>query len=491
MSNPLPRVAAPGVPPAQPPGEPPGPAKSLHDVTGSPVDDITAPGLIAPGPFDSTGLRLRDTLRRGGWSICLLAVPLVVMEQLSREATSTLAPDIRNTFGISDAAFVATAGFTGVALVLGGIPMAWLAVRVNRKKLVVVSAVVGTMSLIGAGLAQNVWHLFTAYAFIGLAAAYSNPVFGSLIADAYPVEGRGRIYALHATATPIGQAVGPALAGSLAGLAGEGGESWRWAYIGLAVPYALLAIAAAVFLKEPQRGGADLPATQGDTAGPAAEERPVGIFHGFRQMMQVKTFLFMCLGIGVLGLALFTVPVQMSLLLGDEYHLDAFDRGLIFSLTQLPVIGAMVAGGQYFDRVFRQRPEMTVLIAGGSILVYGVIISGGIWFRPVWLLLAAYVLASMCVGIALVCVGPLVAAVSPHRLRAQAFAFLPVFTFLMGGFFGSIFAGFISDSFGPRTAITSAVAFSAFTAGLLFLRGRSHLRHDIAVAAREPDPVPV
>ncbi|MEV7287677.1 MFS transporter [Streptomyces sp. NPDC093252] len=464
MSEPLPRVAAPGAPPA--PRPPAG------------------PGSVAPGAVDPVGMRLRDTLRRGGWSICLLAVPLVVMEQLSREATGTLAPDIRDTFGISDAAFVATAGFTGVALVLGGIPMAWLAGRVNRKHLVVISAVVGTLSLIGAGLAQNVWHLFAAYAFTGLAAAYSNPVFGSLIADAYPVEGRGRIYSLHATATPIGQAVGPALAGSLAGLAGDGDESWRWAYIGLAVPYALLAIAAAVFLKEPRRDGT----TSG--TGPAWEEHPVGILHGFRQMMRVRTFLSMCLGIGALGLALFTVPVQMSLLLGDAYHFDAFERGVIFSLTQVPVIGAMVIGGHFFDRVFRRTPETTVVIAGGSILGYGVIICGGIWLGPAWLMLTAYVLASMCVGIALVCVGPLVAAVSPHRLRAQAFAFLPVFTFLMGGFFGSVFAGFLSDSFGPRTAITCAVAFSAFAAGLLFLRGRAHLRHDIAAAAGEPDPDP-
>ncbi|MGW4199504.1 MFS transporter [Streptomyces sp. NPDC004726] len=457
------------------------------------------------------GLRLRDTLRRGGWAICLLAVPLVVMEQLSREATSTLAPDIRNAFGISDAAFVATAGFTGVALVLGGVPMAWLAVRVNRKKIVVVSAAVGTVSLIGAGLAQNVWQLFAAYAFTGFAAAYSNPVFGSLIADAYPVEGRGRIFSLHATATPIGQAIGPALAGAIAAFAGSGDESWRWAYIGLALPYALLAVAAAVFLKEPERGQADRLSmadgqdegasestegnaregtegnASGNTGGRAGgpEQPPVGIFRGFRQMMKVRTFLFMCLGIGVLGLALFTVPVQMSLLLGDEYGFDAFDRGLTFSLTQIPVIAAMVVGGHQFDRLFRSTPERTVLIAGSAIIAYGVLTAGGIWLRPAPLLLSGYVLASMCVGITLVCVSPLVAAVTPYRLRAQAFAFLPVFTFLMGGFFGSIFAGFISDSFGPRPAIAAAVAFSAFLAGFLFLKGRGHLRQDIATAAEE------
>ncbi|GLF98515.1 MFS transporter [Streptomyces yaizuensis] len=424
------------------------------------------------------GPGLRDTLRSGGWAICLLAVPLVVMEQLGREATSTLAPDIQAAFGVGDAVFVAAAGFTGVALTLGGLPMAWLAVRVNRKHLVVASAAVGTLSLVGAGLAQNMGQLFAAYACTGLAAAYSNPVFGSLIADAYPAGGRGRIFALHATATPIGQAVGPAFAGSVAALAG-GGDAWRWAYLALAVPYALLTVAAAVLLKDPGRGAPD--------HRPGAA--PVGVVRAFRLMTRVRTFLFMCLGIGVLGLALFTVPVQMSLLLGEEYGFDAFERGLLFSLVQLPVIAAMVAGGRQFDRSFRSRPERTVTVAGAAILGFGAITAGGIWLRPAPLLIACHLLASVCAGLALVSVSPLVAAVTSPRMRAQAFAILPVFTFLMGGFLGSVFAGFLSDAHGPRTAISAAVAFSALVGGVLFLRARGHVRGDAAAAAGEP-PVP-
>lgn len=432
---------------------------------------------------DRKGVRLRDTLREGGWAICLLAVPLVIMEQLSREATNTLAPDIRDYFGISDALLVAIAGFAGVALTLGGLPMAWLADRVRRKYLVVASATLGALSLIGAGLAQNTWQLFIAYTLTGVAAAYSNPVFGSLIADAYSVGGRGRIFSLHAMATPLGQVIGPALAGAISGMAGQAGESWRWSYIALAVPYALLAVAAGVFLKEPVRGHADRKEVLGAT--PVLDAEPVGILAAFRTMMKVRTFLFMCLGIGVLGLALFTVPVQMSLLLGDEYGFDALTRGTIFTLSQLPVIAAMIIGGQQFDRMYRRRPERTVLIAGWAILAFGALIVGGIWFQPIALLLACYVLASMCVGVALVAVNPLVASVTPYRLRAQAFALLPVFTFLMGGFFGSIFAGMISGTYGPRLALTIAVAFSAFIAGYLFLHGGRYLRRDIAAAVDE------
>ncbi|GII97096.1 MFS transporter [Sinosporangium siamense] len=438
--------------------------------------------LVAADPHNPQ-MRLRDTLRHGGWAICALAVPLVAMEQLAREATTTLAPDIQQHFGISDATLIAIAGFTGVALTLGGLPMAWLADRVRRKYLVVGSAGLGTLSLVWAGLAQETWHLFVAYALTGIAAAYSNPVFGSLISDAYPVQGRGRIFSLHAMATPLGQLVGPALAGAAAGLAG-GPEGWRWAYLGLAVPYALLAVAAAVFLKEPARGQSDQMSLFGTTR-EGEVGRPSGVFAAFRQMLKVKSFLFLCLGIGVLGLALYAVPVQVSLLLGDEYGFDAVTRGLVFSLTQVPVIAAMIIGGRQFDHDYRRNPARTMHVVGFAIVSFGVLMIAGVWMQPVWLLLGLYVLAMMCNGIALVAVNPLVASVTPYRLRAQAFAILPVFTFLMGGFFGSIFAGFISDSYGPRAALTIAVAVSAFVAGYLVLHGGRYLKQDVAAAVEE------
>ncbi|TYB46319.1 MFS transporter [Actinomadura chibensis] len=444
------------------------------------------PPLAGDGMPETDALGLRATLRQGGWAICSLAVPLVAMEQLCRDASTTLAPDIRDSFGISDATLVAISGFTGVTLTLGGPPMAWLADRVGRKHLVVGSACLGTLAMIGAGLAQSTLQLFVAYALTGVAAAYSNPVFLSMISDAYPLEGRGRIYSMHAMATPLGQAVGPALAGSIAGLAG-GAEAWRWAYLGLAVPYALLAVSSAVFLKEPPRGLREQELLLGGASARAGvvPERPAGLIEAFRQMMRVRTFVYVCMGIGVLGLALYTVPVQLSLLLGDEYGYDALTRGIVFSLIQVPIIAAMVVGGHQFDRTYRKNSERTMHIAALAILAFGGLIVVGVWASPIWLLLAFYVVAAMCNGLALVAVSPLVALVTPVRLRAPAFAILPVFTFLMGGFFGSIFAGFISGTYGPRLALSIAVPPSALAAGFFFLRGSRHLKRDTAAAVRE------
>ena len=63
-------------------------------------------------------------------------------------------------------------------------------------------------------------------------------------------------------------------------------------------------------------------------------------------------------------------------------------------------------------------------------------------------------LASACTSAAFVSVGPIVGAVAPYRMRTQAFALIPVFIFLMGGFFGGILAGALSDAHGERTALS-------------------------------------
>lgn len=456
--------------------------RDIPDLPAGPPEIIDAVAdAMLPGIEES--MPLRETIRRGGWAIISLAVPLVMMEQLVRDATTTLAPDIQRTFGLEDWMLIAVLGFSGVALTAGGPFAAFLADRIRRRYVVVGSATIGTLALIGAFFSTEVWQIFVCLTLTGLAGAYSNPVFGSLIGEAYPVEGRGRVYSLHAMATPLGQLLGPTLAGTIAALAGAGTDSWRYAYLGLALPYAILAISALLFLKEPPRGGAAYAAVSG---GSQKWEKPIGFFGAFRRLVKIRTFLFLCMGIGSLGLALYAVPIQVSLLFEAEYSLDALQRGLVFSLTQIPVIIAMIIGGRQFDRLYREKPARTMYLAFAGIAGFGILIVGGIWAQPLPLLIAVYVLAMIFNGLTLVSVSAIIASVTPPRYLAQAFAVMTLFTFLMGGFAGAVFSGVISEAFGARAALAVAVGVSAVAAGLFYLLGSRH--HD-ADARRVIDEV--
>jgi MFS family permease len=436
------------------------------------IVDSVADAML-PGVEET--MTLRKTLRRGGWSVVSFAVPLVMMEQIVRDATTTLAPDIQRTFQLDDALLIAVLGFSGVALTVFGPLAAYLADRMSRRYLVVGSALMATGALIWAFYATEVWQIFIALTLTGLAGAYSNPVFGSMIAEAYPVAGRGRVYSLHAMATPLGQLIGPSLAGGLAALSGGGEESWRYAYLGLALPYAILALTSAFLLKEPPRGGQTYALA---TDGAMRWEKPIGVVAAFGRLVRIRTFLFLCLGIGSLGLALYAVPIQMSLLFDSAYGLDALQRGLIFSLTQLPVIAAMVIGGRQFDKLYRTNPARTMYLALIGIAGFGALIVGGIWAEPLWLLVIVYVLAMMFNGLTLVSVSAIIASVTPPRYVAQSFAVMTLFTFLMGGFFGAVLSGVISTAFGTRVALAITVGISAAAAAFFYWRGSRTITAD-------------
>ena len=93
------------------------------------------PDDLLPGVGDEQ-MRLRETLRAGGASMVIVLALITVAEQLERAAGGVLAPDIQDTLNMSDTTLIGISAFGGVALVLGAIPLAWLADRVSRVRIV-------------------------------------------------------------------------------------------------------------------------------------------------------------------------------------------------------------------------------------------------------------------------------------------------------------------------------------------------------------------
>ena len=171
-------------------------------------------------------------------------------------------------------------------------------------------------------------------------------------------------------------------------------------------------------------------------------------------MKKIKTFYFICVGIGVLGFALVAVPVQIGLLLDDSYGYGAYTRGWMLSLTALASLAAIPIAGLTYDRLFRRNPELVVRLAGIVRHRLRALLFVAMRMQESALLLIVVALASACTSAAFVSVGPIVGAVAPYRMRTQAFALVPVFIFLVGGFFGGLLAGALSDAHGERTALT-------------------------------------
>ena len=247
----------------------------------------------------------------------------------------------------------------------------------------------------------------------------------------------------------------------------------------------VLALVSFIFLREPGRGKFEQELVLGEALETTQKELPVSMSTAYARMKKIKTFYFICTGIGVLGFALVAVPSLVGLLLDDSYGYGAYTRGWMMSLTAIASLLAIPIAGRVYDRLFRKNPELVVRLAGSFVILYGILLFTAMRMKEPAFLLLFLALAGACSNACFVSVGPIVGAVAPFRMRTQAFALIPVFIFLVGGFFGGLLAGALSDAHGERTALSIVGPIAGTIGGFLFIYGSRYLKRDISLAVEE------
>ncbi len=449
-------------------------AQSLRDQA------VILPDDVLPG-VGVDPMTLREAMRVGGKTTVVLLFFLNFIDDLPR-AIRVIGPDIQDSLKISDTVLAGVLGFGGVALVLGAVPMAAMADRVTRVRIIPIASLFWAATLALSGFIVNAFQLFWTNALTGLGQAYRIPVSNSLLTDAYPIPARARVFAFEGLGRPLGQLLGPLTIGLIATTAG-GDEGWRWAFYFLAIPPVIVGLASFI-MKEPERGKNEQDALLTDDAIEVDELEP-SMSTALARLRKIRTFYFFATGVGVLGFALIAVPGQFNLLLDDKYGLDALDRGIVEALLWVPSLAAIPLAGRAFDKKFREDPESMVRFTGSLIVAAGAIYLVALPMKPLWLLVLLIGLAQACISAAFVAAPTIIAAVAPYRIRAQAFALLPVFIFLMGGFIGGVVAGQISDAYNNRTAMLLLAPWTAMLGGWLIRRGAVHIRRDISLAVEE------
>lgn len=452
------------------------------------AEQFLLPDDLLPG-LHGEAMGTREALRQGGVTMILLLTLLLVFESADQVAVQVLGPDIQNTLDISDTVLTGLASFGGAVLVLATLPLAWLGDRFKR------THVVGGASIFWAGFAAltglvtNPFQMAIARGGTGLGASATIPISPTIITDQYPIGARTRMLAFESLGRPFGYVIGPFIAGAIATAAG-GDEGWRWAFI-IGAAFPVLIGLLLLTQKDPKRGRFEQEAVLGETLD--IVDPPVSISAAFERLKKVKTFYYLIVGIGLLGFALVAVPVQLGLLLGDNpsqddnfhYGYGAYTRGWMIGLMQVGQLIAIPIAGFVGDRVFRKDPTKALRLTGIFVLLYGLFVVLGLRFNQVAVLIAFMIIANSFQGAAFATIRPAIAAVVPYKMRAQAFAMVGVYIFLMGGFFGGLLAGAFSDAWGQRTALTIIVPPAALLGGLLIMYGAQFMRSDISLGVQE------
>lgn len=441
------------------------------------VADADLPGVGADPMSVRRGLRL------GGPAAFLVLLALNSLDELETSVMAVLAPDIRDTFGMSDGMIVFLSASGGAVLVLGAVPMGWLADRFRRGLIIgIASAVFGAMVFL-SGLAANAFTLFVARFGAGVAKANTLPVHSSLLADTYPIEVRGRLGAITGTAGRVCAALSPLVVGAIAATAG-GIEGWRWAYYLLGLPVAVLAVAA-FFLPEPPRGQWEKADVLHTVVDDDDEPPPISIEAAFARLGAITTLRMVVLGFSAIGFGLFTYPVLANLFIEDRYGLDAAGRGAVATVAALATLALLPFVGAYYDRLYRRDPARALRLVGLLILPSGLL-------TPVQFLMPNAVLFTLCslplvvlLSAAFTMIGPLLQAIVPYRLRALGTALGMIYVFFIGATGGALLSLPITNAWGPEWAVPLLLTPSTVAGGLFILRGSRSVRGDLALVAAE------
>jgi predicted MFS family arabinose efflux permease len=212
----------------------------------------TVPGRA--GGTSAGGWASVDELAPGRWYILLLLTAVYALNIADRFVMSTLIEPIKADLHLSDSAV----GFlTGVALafffVTAGLPLAVLADRVNRTKLVAASLAAWSLFTAACGLTRTFWQLMLTRTLVGIGEAGGVPPSQSLLSDYFGWRRRAFAMSIYSVGASLGSMLGSS--------AGYVSEHWGWrsALMVLGLPGVLLAGIVFTTVKEPVRGRLDAP----------------------------------------------------------------------------------------------------------------------------------------------------------------------------------------------------------------------------------------
>lgn len=408
------------------------------------------------------------------WFAVVFLVLAYILSYVDRTIVLLLVGPIRADLGISDTQFSLLQGFAfAVLYTLAGIPIAALADRFDRAKIIAAGiGLWGAMTVL-CGFAGTFWQLFAARVGVGIGEAALSPPAYSLITDLTPRRQLARALAAYNVAVYVGVGFTFVVGGWLVdALVSSGGVSWPWlsgfapwqqVMILVGLPGIPMAIAAYALLPEPRRSTVRL--------AHAEPSQPLLPF-------MLSDWRFLCALLA--GFSFVSLLFNGYLAWLAEYFLRAHgwsksQTGFWIGVVML-VCGplGLAVSGWATDSLLQRRPQAAPVHVGlrGAVALLP-------W--PMWATVVGDPWLSL-VGIALIiffscfCFGPAVVAIqlsTPPGLRARVSA---VYLFAMNlagiGVGGTVIAAVSDHILKDEARIGDAMALvgsSAIVLGILFL----------------------
>jgi MFS transporter, DHA2 family, multidrug resistance protein len=327
------------------------------------------------------------------WLVAAAVLLGAILTILDGSIVNVALPYMQRSFGVGvdRISWVVTSYLAAVSVM---IPMSgWIAVRIGRRRYLLISVVLFVAASALCGLAQSIGQMVVFRVLQGAAGAAMMPLSQAILLETFPVEE----HTLAMTTFGIGMMAAPVIGPTLGGWITET-WSWRWNFYINVPTGAFAALMVYAYVHDPGYLRAQRGSGRVDYAGIILITAALGLFqivlgrgghdgwfaapwvrygaalsalsmvalviHELRfpepivdlRMFRIVGFSIAVMLISLQGLALWTVNLLNPLFLENVLHYDALRAGLAVAPRGLGVVVALLAVGQLSRRRFEMRP---------------------------------------------------------------------------------------------------------------------------------------
>jgi MFS family permease len=392
--------------------------------------------------------------RRARYALAILTL-INLFNYVDRWVLSAVVEPIKQSLGLTDTQLgMIGTGFIVVYALTSPIFGKW-GDRRTRPPLVALGVAIWSVATGLGGFARGFWTLFVARSTVGVGEAAYGTIAPAILSDLFPIERRGRVFAVFFAAIPIGSAAGYYLGGWA-----DQHFGWRAAFWLAGFPGLLLSVLV-LLVKDPPRG-------QQDTAQDVAHVPRVS-GNAYRDLLRNRPYM-----LAVVGYAAYTFAIG-----GLGFWMPAFlerSRGMA-RLDATKTFGAMVMvtgfigtflGGWLGDRLLTKTRQAYLWVSGVATLLAAPIALLGLMHHDKVVYLSALAVAQVLI---FMCTGPINSAivnvVSPLE-RATAVGLSVFVMHVIGDIPSPALIGALSDRSSLAQAIL-IVTVAIFAAGVIWI----------------------
>jgi MFS family permease len=399
---------------------------------------------------------------------------------LDRQILGILAGPIIADLKLSDAQFGAIAGLAFAILYsVLGVPLAMLADRTSRSRVVVASLVVWSGFTALCGTATSFTQMFLFRLGVGVGEAGGVAPSYALIADYFPPQKRARALAIFSLGVPLGLAAGTLIGAYLASWI-----DWRAAFLAMGIAGIVLAPIMLLIVRDKPLEGCDTPS--------AAHLRSA-----FKIVAAKPSFWLMAAAASSSSLAGYGLAVWTPSVLERSFGLGIVPRGqFLASIFLIGGTAGVFAGGWFADRLGRTDRAWYARLPAIAWLITAPTFAAGFLVQDLRL---AWALLLIPNALNILWLGPVTTAVQhlvSQPVRATASASFLLINNLIGLGVGPMAIGALSEMFKERFgdealryAAVSVLGFYLLAALLMFIaikRLRADWVDDVADGREAP-----